>query len=316
MGTKIKSTAQEISSKLKIKEISSIFGFVVAPFIIVFSIKKYIDFSEGTFELILTSTISAILILLLVFLVIREIMSGRKEKYANITEQMHYSSHISRDILSYLDDVNVEELEEKDKQRVFTVVTSSIIDILDRVSITYSMLTGTHCRAAIKTVYEKDGKLYVRTLARDTTSYESNYKTDKKRYNNNYDLIEENDDFDLLYNDESMPGESYFFCNNLIKRRNYDTSSFKVYEEPGKELNWYDIMFCKGWTLPYRSTIVWPIQQRKNRCLYFDEIGCIGFLAVDSDSRGVFNKKWDPWLGASIADTIFHPIKKLYNIVD
>ncbi len=315
MAKEIQSTLQEIVGKLKMKEIASVSGVIISPFIIIFSLNKYMGFSDSIFEIILSSTISGMFLLLLVFIVVREVMSGRKEKYANITEQMHYCSHISRDIASYLNEIDPSALNDKSKKHVFSASTNSIIKILDRISTTYSMLTGTRCRASIKTIYKKNHKLYVRTLARDTMSYESNSKTDKKRYNSNDDSIEENEDFGMLY-DDSTPGESYFICNNLIKRRNYTTSSFKVYGKPDKELNWYETITCKRWPLPYRSAIVWPIQQKENRFLHFDGIGCIGFLAVDSESRGVFNKKWDPWLGAGIADSLFHPINKLFAIVE
>ncbi len=304
MAKEIQSTLREIVGKLKIKEITYFVGVVASPFVIIYSLNKYIGFSDNVFELILTSTISGTFLLLMIFIVVREVMSGRKEKYANITEQIHYCSHISRDMPSYLNEIDPSALDEKSKKHVFSVTTNSIVKILDRIATIYSMITGTRCRACIKTIYRKDNKLYVRTLARDIMSYESNSNTDKERYNNNKGAIEENEDFDMLY-DDNTPGESYFICNNLIKRRNYTTSSFKVYGEPDKELSWYDVMVCKSWPLPYRSSIVWPIQQKENRFLRFDEIGCIGFLAVDSESRGVFHKKWDPWLGAVLQTLCF-----------
>ncbi len=315
MNSEAKTTTQEIISKLRLREMGAIFGAIVAPLIIVFSLKKFVGFSENAFETILTLTISIGFVLLLLFLVVREIMSIRKEKYANITEKHHFCFHTARDIETFLNEINSASLTEDDKKHIFTATVNGYIKILDSVTMIYSMLTGTRCRATIKTIYEKNDKLFVRTLARDTDSYEHNFDTDKKRYDDDKDAIEENEDFELLY-DEQQPGQSYFFCNNLIERRIYKISSFKVYGEPNKEISWFDRLRCKGWTLPYRSAIVWPIQQKKNRYFAFNEIGCIGFLAVDSESRGVFNKNWDTWIGAGIADILFHPINTMFNVLE
>ena len=66
----------------------------------------------------------------------------------------------------------------------------------------------------------------------------------------------------------------------------------------------------KDWPLPYRSTIVWPIQQRESRLLPLRaNVGCIGFLAIDSESRNVFRENWDFPIGAAVSDSLFHPLK-------
>jgi len=315
MNNEVKTTSQEIVSRLKLKEMGAVFGSIASPFIIIFSINRFVGFSDNLFELILTLTVSIVFILLLFFLIAREIMSSRKDKYANITEKHHFCFHTTRDILSFLNELDAEQLTKQQKEHAFRVATNGFIKVLDSVATIYSMLTGTRCRATIKTIYEKNGKLFVRTLARDSDSYEHNYDNDKKRFDDNQDAIEENEDFELLYGDVK-PGQSCFFSNNLIERRNYKTSSFKVYGDPNKEMGWYDRAFCKGWTLPYRGAIVWPIQQKENRYFTFAAIGCIGFLAVDSGSRGVFKRNWDSWLGAGIADAIFHPINTLFNVIE
>lgn len=323
MEKETKTTLQEILYKLKLKEIATLFGAVASPLIVVYSLNRFIGFDDDTLKLILTSTISLMTILLLLILVYREITSSRKEKYANITEKHHFCFHTIRDLETFLFEIQEkssmqeEELSREEKKNIFTVSTSGMTKILDNVAAIYSMVTGTRCRATIKTIYEKkvDGKkkLFVRTLARDSNSYEHNYKTDIKRYENDEDCIEENEDFELLYYDE-ISTENCFFCNDLFERRAYKTSSFKVYGEPPKDSGWFDRMRYKGWRLPYRSAIVWPIQQKTARYFNIQEKGCIGFLAVDSESRGVF-KRWDLWVGAAIADALFHPLNNLFRLV-
>lgn len=54
----------------------------------------------------------------------------------------------------------------------------------------------------------------------------------------------------------------------------------------------------------------------KSNILSFQEIGCIGFLAIDSPHRGVFKQHWDSWIGAGVADTLCHPISHLFNIIE
>lgn len=315
MSEKAQSASHELIVRSRLKDVWVIFSAVATPFLIFYSLNRFINFSDDHFELILTSTVCVSFVLLLIFLVVREVMFARKEKYANITGKLHFCFHLIRDIESFLNELDPSTFRERERERVFTTTTNGLITVLDCVATMYSMLTGTRCRATIKTIYEKEGKLYVRTLARDTDSYEHNSEKDKERSEKNQDAIEENEDFELLYS-ENQPGQNYFFCNNLIQRRNYKTSSFKIYGEPKKEMNFYERIFCKSWTLPYRSAIVWPIQQRKNRHFDFDEIGCIGFLAVDSESRGVFKKSWDTWLGAGVADALFHPLNTMFNVVE
>ncbi len=298
-----------------LKETGSIFGAIVTPLIIVLSLNTFIRLSKNTFETTLALTISFEFILLLFLLVIREVISTRKEKYANITEKHHFCFHTTRNIETFLNEIDSASLTDDDKKRIFTTTVNEYIKILDNMATIFSMLTGTRCRAAIKTIYERNSKLFVRTLARDNVSYEYNYNYDKERYDDDKDAIEENEDFELLY-DEQQPGQSYFFCNNLIRRLRYKSSSFKLYGAPSEEIGWLDCLYCKGWTLPYRSTIVWPIQQRKDIHFTFNEIGCIGFLAVDSESREVFNKNWDTWIGAGIADALFHPINSMFKVLD
>ncbi|PWW82489.1 hypothetical protein CR164_05735 [Prosthecochloris marina] len=315
MSDKAQSASHDVIKISRVNDIWRIFSAIATPLLIFYSLSRVFNFSDDLFESLLTFTVCFSFVLLLVFIIVREVIFARKEKYANITGKLHFCFHLIRDIESFLNELDPSALSEKDGERVFTGATNGLITVLDCVATIFSMLTGTRCRATIKAIYEKDKKLYVRTLARDTDSYEHNSEKDKERSDKNQDAIEENEDFELLYS-EKQPGQNYFFCNDLMQRRNYKTSSFKVYGEPKEEMGFYERITGKGWTLPYRSAIVWPIQQRKNRHFDFDEVGCIGFLAVDSESRGVFKKSWDTWLGAGVADALFHPLNTMFKVVE
>jgi hypothetical protein len=310
-----RSTLQEIICNLKITELVKLVGAVASPFIILHTIEKFIGFSSDKFSLILASIIGIELILLILILAVHEIWSSRKQKYANITKHLHHCLHISRDIVSYLHEIDTSRMDENDKKRVFKEVIKELVSMLDSLSTIYSLLTGTRCRASIKSIYSDGDCLYVRSLARDKMSYTEHYNSDKKRYEDKKDNIKDNEDFDILFSNE-IPGKNYFFCNNLPERRNYKSSSYSIFGKPENEIDLREKIFCHGWTLPYRSTIVWPIQQKENGELHFQEQRCIGFLAVDSESRRVFRERWDVWIGAGIADTIFHPINLLFSIAD
>ncbi|SHH81137.1 hypothetical protein [Desulfofustis glycolicus] len=307
------STFEEFMIKCKIKQFFQIFGLVIAPFIFIRTLGFFINIGEQTYDLVLTVTVSIVLLLLLAYVIAREYLSSRKEKYANITEFHHNCLHNTRDLFTFLSEVDTKDLSEKELNRIFTVTTHGLIKVLDSLSSIFTLLTGTSCRACIKVIYEHDGKLFVRTLARDNSSYLYNALIDKKRYNNHEDQLMENIDFQMLYN-KGYPGQSSFFCNNLAAREDYQSSSFGVYGKIPEKRSWYSKLTCKDWTLPYRSAIVWPIQQVESPYFHFNAAGCIGFLAVDSNSRGVFNRKWDVWIGAGIGDALFHVINLLYVI--
>ena len=59
----------------------------------------------------------------------------------------------------------------------------------------------------------------------------------------------------------------------------------------------------REWLLDYRSAIVWPIQQTQSE--YMGDKEWFGFLAIDSQSAGVFEEEWDAQVGAEIAEQLF-----------
>ena len=64
------------------------------------------------------------------------------------------------------------------------------------------------------------------------------------------------------------------------------------------------------WPLPYRSTLTCAIRHHAILGL-LEQPEAVGFLCVDSESRNVFEKRWDVELCFSIADALFHPIDQL-----
>ena len=282
------------------------------------TIKNYVISAEKGFY-ITQWTVSLLLIFFIAIIIFREITTLRKEKYANINEHRHRCIHLLRDLTTFLlTQVEKQKNNSNNLDGVRKRTQTILTEILNEVSTNFSMLTGTLCRATIKTIYKNEDKIYVFAFARDGKSRHANLKKDKERREKNMDPIEENEDFQLLYEDFG-PKQCCFFSNNLITRRSYRTSSFKVYDYPPENITFWDVVLqhlgiYRNWALPYKSTIVWPIQQLENPDLEFKVLGCVGFLAIDSESRNVFKKRWDCPIGAEIADALFHPINLLSSI--
>lgn len=281
---------------------------------ILFIIRDNIKIVKENYELATVLTLSLFLVIFFVYIVWREYNVSRKERYANICANQHRCIHLLRDLTTILTRNLKSISSQKEKQLLIDNCITILQDVLTEFSTTFSILTGTLCRASIKSIYEKDGELYVYTLARDKKSADANFEQDQKRFKENLDPLKENIDFKLLY-EKFGQNQRCFFSNNLALRRNYCTSSFKIYGYPPDNISFFQriVTFFKkdnvdNWPLPYISTIVWPIQQRDTQTLKIEKPECIGFLAIDSDSRGVFRKKWDFHLGAEVADALFHPL--------
>lgn len=287
-------------------------GWVIGVAGILSLAKDFIIKDSKTAEFVLAIGIISLLFLLIGYLCWREYNVSRKEKYANINESMHRCVHILRDLTTF-------SLEKRDtpSDDILRLSLQALTEVLTEFVTCFSMLTGTSCRATIKAIYTQEGQLYVNTIARDNKSRDLCFDSDKKRYNNHEDPIDDNDDF-LLIHKKYGPSSKCFFCNDLTIKRNYKNSSFKIYGNPPENILSFRrfLPFLskeEDWPLPYKSTIVWPIQQRDSSSLRIDGQMCIAFLAIDSESRGVFKKKWDFHIGAEIADALYYPLTLLFN---
>ncbi len=226
----------------------------------------------------------------------------RKERYANIMRALHAIAHQARDISTYV--VNMEPKGQNQlAYEVYANTAKSLFGrLLDQVSVIFSMLTSTRCRAAIKLAYEVGDQFYVCTLTRDHLSKKACETMDDDRLRHNRDPLWGNTHLAMLISTENKIW--HFISNNLVKalrNKQYVTTSELAYvngKPPGSN----------KWVLPYRSCITCVIGQAK-----FDECPHLrteipGFLTVDSESRGVFEERWDKELMFLIADALFAPL--------
>jgi hypothetical protein len=236
--------------------------------------------------------------------VFREWSRSRKERYANTFDRIENFNDTIKEINSYLREKlisdKVEDFDEIEKS-----FTQQITQSLNDISEIFSMLTGTTCRAAIKCTFSEDGVIYVFSFARDTRSSKLNHEMDQARFVQKKDRLDENEDFHKIF----MKKERRYIENDLPSRPGYRNSSFDIYghrpQSPG--LIQRRLFPGWGWHLPYRSTMVFAIQQKPSHSLSIKNTECIGFLAVDSGFRNVFEDRFDGPLGSSLADSLFGP---------
>ncbi len=262
-------------------------------------------------KIILSSSLALVAILSLVWVAYRTFTSGRKEKYANITVKYRAIFDRMRDMTVELYNASQAQPYSADSLKLSVEKTTTVLDDLASI---YSMLTGTRCRAALKVVNSDGEKVWVHTLARDRVSTEENRISDEDRANKKYDELNENEDFEHLFN-KNRSDKGYYFNNNLMSSRSqnkYKSTSLLYHGENAASSSWSG--GNARWPLDYRSTIVWPIRG-KGLGVSPDETECIGFLCIDSESRGVFEERWDPHIGSAVASSFYMPLN-FYSLID
>jgi hypothetical protein len=250
--------------------------------------------------------------LIFALLVYRVVVSARKEKFANITPSMHSIVSGCKDLQSELlaRQFDGEEPSKAEAEKLFKDGQRRLREICDGLARVFAMLTSTHCRAAIKVITQgSDGRLYVLTLARDNATHHRQPLLDKMRFERGIDPLEDNSEFMRLADDADP---SYvFFSNDLSKERKFKCTSEAAYRmQTDRRRPLIERIRSDPWLLPYRSTITVAIRNSEET-LAAGEPSVVGFLAVDSESRGVFNARWDPPLCSLIAEALFHPVNLL-----
>lgn len=264
-------------------------------------------FNTNVQNTIASATISVMFGSFVIWSIHREYKIARKEKYANISRIMSAVSNQSKELSLKL--TNALNSDVSPSPELLMGAVDVISHILDDVVGIFSLLTGTRCRAALKVIGRDEGQVWAHALARDRMSAANCAHSDKDRNERKFDLIEQNIDFEILY-DDKKDDVGYYFNNNMLKSEYYSTS-LRYHQESSTSHVWKSAD-GKDWPLPYRSAIVWPIRQDVNstvspRLFY-------GFLAVDSESRGVFEERWDSAIGNTIAHQLFLPLHLYHKL--
>ncbi|HEX4104988.1 MAG TPA: hypothetical protein VHX92_02030, partial [Rhizomicrobium sp.] len=227
----------------------------------------------------------------------REYNVARKERYANIFDRLEVISASLRDLNTYLNSKEAREKIKVDADQFQKTVRRELETILDNAASLFSMVTGTTCRAALKCTFIDNDEVFVYAITRDTASNRYNVSTDKMRFEARADKVKDNEDFYSVFTE----GKRWYVERDLSTKRQYKNSSFDYYGQPPVQLHWFFRIFdpSHGWTLPYKSTMVFPVQQQESGTLSVGQGACVGFLAIDSAFRGVFKPRFDCPLGAT-----------------
>lgn len=258
---------------------------------------------ETIVELIYVIELSVFCISLIIYVIIQEYRFLRKARYAEAMSSIHGCVHLLRDYHFGFENIDKEVNCKKALTEVVTSFTNA-----------FSLATGAHCRACIKTIEmrhikekpfqklkdinERVKHLYISTFCRDTNT---SLSPSKKSNDTCIHPIISNTDFSELYLDID---NRCFFHNDLSTLHNYQNSSMKIGE------------------LPYRSTIVWPIrrilseQDKDTKAISNQEQDIIGFLCIDSAKKNAFRKTYDFEMGAIVADSLFVFLKSYHTFLN
>lgn len=307
------------------KFVGWLFGFagLVATYISGWGLLTYFIGEQNALSIWPTAYILLLTALIIVFTAFRQLQTMRKEKYANITGYLHSISHNVRDLNTYIEE-NVPD-EGADKTQYLTFLNSARKDfstILDQLSVTFTSITGTKCRSCIKLIYARQtetgvDKLYFYTFQRDTASRKSLIDLDNERVANDHDPQDGNPQFEAICNDGN-PHKWHYFCNDLTKEKDFTSTSMTAYDKHyGRRFNftWLNWLTGKVWPLPYKSCVSCVVRQgptTTDQKKIADPV--LGFLSVDSESRSVFEERWDKELVFMVADSLYWPLKKILAI--
>ena len=254
--------------------------------------------------------LAAIAVASLAVLAWREISLGRKAAVAGTLDRQHAASEKVRDLYIDLWKKSNEYLSVEQAEEALTYARKNIQSVLDDYAVIFSQMSALRCRVCVKMITSDEAADYVVTLSRDHLSSAECRAHDSVRESKKIDKLNDNNSLIKLF-DPKHPDQGYFFANNLPKVKEYRSTSIKYHQTIARNSN--EAIETK-WPLPYKSTIVVPIWRESLDAsdLAVAKHLVVGFLGVDSPSRGAFRRRWDVALAKSLANSLF-PILHLYS---
>lgn len=242
----------------------------------------------------------------------RQWVTIRKERYANITPLLHQLLHQIRDLNTFIHTNEPKDGTGREYESFIKDCRIIFGRILDQLNNVFTSLTSTHCRTAIKLTYTRDDKLYVYTLTRDQGSRQKCLSLDNKRVEKNHDPLDENVQFAKLFNNNEEVW--HYISNDLTCDDNFRATSVTAYDPeyakraPTTKGRW-SMPWKRPWPLPYKSTIACVIRQGPFDANQNIRAEVLGFLTVDSESRSVFEERWDVQIMYAVADALYGPVR-------
>lgn len=226
--------------------------------------------------------ICALCVCLLLLMTIEEFRWHRKARFAEAQHWIHQAYHELRDAMWAV----------THKQNDY-VIQTTLQASLKSFAAAWSLVAGAACRVCVVELYcenaeadPKDDAFCVKALCRHENLMERSGLPDK---------LKDNSDFYLLWSD---PTQRWFMCNDLTEelKRGYRNS------------HWPAGAVAQG-ALDYAAACVWPVRKWLVRVPSDPKSqktqDLVGYLCVDSRTRGIFRERYDFDLGAAYADTLY-----------
>ena len=289
-----------------------LFGFVgvILTVITGFELLSKFQAAQNNISIVSTVYVFVVTFSILIVSIYYVFNSIRKERYANIVRSLHSVNHQARDLYTYILAMEPRGQSKQAYENFLNSAKSMFGAILDQTVIVYTTLTSTHCRAAIKLTYplERPGandEVHVFTLARDKSSRQDCKDRDNWRVQHNSDPLDGNPHLARIFSSANQTW--HFISNNLKLDKAYRSTSVIAYNP---EIVTKPLPDGKKWALPYRSCVTCVIGQAAFEQCPDLPTKIQGFLTVDSESRGVFEERWDVQVLFMIADALYGPLRE------
>jgi hypothetical protein len=282
------------------------FVAAVMSYLVGFELLTKFIHSQTAVSIIANVYLGSFFAAVIIFSAARQWNTIRKEKYANITPLLHMLFHQVRDLDSYIRAKEPKGGSVAEYEAFSNSCKIVFGRILDQLNSIFTSITSTHCRTSIKVLMRTD-RMYVITLSRDQGSRQRCLKLDNKRLRENMDPLDQNEQFAKLYADNEETW--HFICNDLTSEESFRCTSVAAYRPEHSRSayggrRWWP--FKRNiWPLPYKSTIACVIRQGPFDLRQDLVSEVLGFLTVDSESRGVFEERWDVPIMFAVADALY-----------
>jgi hypothetical protein len=288
-----------------IKKLSVYFGLAASIAAIAVAYRTFVSelHPDGQLGLIILAFYA---IIFLIIAIVQEYRFGHKARYA---EAFYYFKNAYYFCLKGA----------TEKPRNETNICLIAQQICDQISSGFGVITGTKCSVCIKILdknFKKGRKveIAVSTLCRDAAS------THHRSTSNNSIVhwLDKNSDYLEMFDSFNKPMAGIFFNNNLPNKLDYANTSFEIYGKPKNVEIPFFRYFVRNfyWPLPYKSTIGAAIYPMIDKETPKDTARLLGFLCIDSASRGVFWKRYDTKILRSLAIHLYPLISRWYDIIE
>jgi hypothetical protein len=149
-------------------------GVAVAVFIggllTIYEIWERVSANEHLLGVVSVLYLFTVITIIAIWAISKMLSTMKKERYADVSSQIHEILHGIRNLTTYMDQQHDIVAKTGEFGPYQDVVRDMFVGILTNIALLFSMLTGTTCRACIKTTFPDQRRLYIQTLARDSRS--------------------------------------------------------------------------------------------------------------------------------------------------